>query len=285
VPLVVEADANQLQQALINLALNARDALRDAEASNAAAHPIEFRLRRTVLQWERPAFPQNVPPGDYVVLEVADRGCGMTPEVLGQALDPFFTTKDVGKGTGLGLPMVFGIVQGHQGHLAVDSAPERGTCVSLYLPRLTDATSSPDSGRPFETGQVLEPESVPGRAILVVDDEPAVQDVVRRFLELAGHRVTCVSSGREALDALNNGSSIDLVILDLMMPREDGAATFRLLRQQRPSLPILLCTGLPEASPSLSLLRAGAAGVLRKPFRMNELWYAVNQAFDRRGDA
>jgi PAS domain S-box-containing protein len=283
----VEADANQLQQALVNLALNARDALGDTGSSRApaGAHPIIFRLQRVVLHWERPAFPQNVAPGDYVVLQVADRGRGMTPEVLSQALDPFFTTKDVGKGTGLGLPMVFGIVQGHQGYLAIDSSPEQGTCVSLYLPRLTESAPGRDSGRLFEAGQILEPENVPGRSILVVDDEAAVQDVVRRFLELAGHRVTCVSSGREALDVLGNGSAIDLVILDLMMPREDGAATFRLLRQSSPSLPVLLCTGLPEASPAPALLRAGAAGVLRKPFRMNELWYAVNRAFDCTGES
>jgi nitrogen-specific signal transduction histidine kinase/CheY-like chemotaxis protein len=285
VPLIVEADANQLQQALINLALNARDALGDADLIKETAHPITFRLQRTMLQRERPAFPQNVPPGDYVVLEVIDRGCGMTPEVLGQALDPFFTTKDVGKGTGLGLPMVFGIVQGHQGHLAIDSAPHRGTSVSLFLPRLTDAPSSQESNRLFQMGQVLEPENTPGRSILVVDDEPAVQDVVRRFLELAGHRVACVSSGSEALEAVNNGSGIDLVILDLMMPREESAATFRHLQQAKPRLPILLCTGLPEASPELNLLRSGAAGVLRKPFRMNELWYAVNRVFDRPGEA
>ncbi|HMF13309.1 MAG TPA: PAS domain S-box protein, partial [Gemmataceae bacterium] len=103
-PLVVEADANQLQQALVNLALNARDALTDAATrrQGSEAYPLTFRLRREVLTLERSAFPQNVPPGDYVLIEVVDRGSGMSPEVLGQALDPFFTTKDVGKGTGLG---------------------------------------------------------------------------------------------------------------------------------------------------------------------------------------
>src|SRR6516162_11187155 len=138
----------------------------------------------------------------------------MTPEVLGQALDPFFTTKDVGKGTGLGLPMVFGIVQGHQGHMSIDTAPCRGTCVGLYLPRLVDPGAKKETGR-FKAGEVLEPESMPGRSILVADDEGAVQDVVRRFLELAGHEVTCVSSGREALEVVTEGRKVDLVILDL----------------------------------------------------------------------
>jgi two-component system cell cycle sensor histidine kinase/response regulator CckA len=202
----------------------------------------------------------------------------MTPEVLGQALDPFFTTKDVGKGTGLGLPMVFGIVQGHQGHLAIDTTPGRGTCISLYLQRLMETESYPKERSPFETGAVLEPESVPGRSILVADDEGAVQDVVRRFLELAGHQVVCVSSGREALEMVAKDGAVDLVILDLMMPREDGATTFRQIRKDRPHLPVLVCTGLPDAESTPDLIQSGAAGILRKPFRMNELWYAVNQA-------
>jgi PAS domain S-box-containing protein len=286
VPPIVEADANQLQQALINLALNARDALGDEKTikRDKDEQPITFRVRRRTLLREQPAFPQNIPPGDYIAVEVADQGCGMTTEVLGQSLDPFFTTKEVGKGTGLGLPMVFGIVQGHQGHLCIETAPGSGTCVGLYLPRLADLGSRIETGR-FEAGEVLEPENVQGRSILVADDEGAVQDVVRRFLELAGHQVTCVSSGREALEVVAKGRKVDLLILDLMMPREDGAKTFRQIRHDRPHLPVLLCTGLPEAEPTPDLLRSGAAGILRKPFRMNELWYAVNQALNAKESA
>jgi PAS domain S-box-containing protein len=280
VPLTVEADANQLQQALINLTLNARDALSDEKTRKDVkdVYPVSLRVRAEKLAWEEPGFPQNIPPGDYIVVEVVDQGSGMKAEVLGQSLDPFYTTKDVGKGTGLGLPMVFGIVQGHQGHLCIETAPGRGTCVGLYLPRLSDHGTKPEPGR-FE-GEVLEPENVQGRSILVADDEGAVQDVVRRFLELAGHEVTCVSSGREALELVAKGRKVDLLILDLMMPREDGAVTFRQIRRDSPHLPVLLCTGLPEAEPTPDLLRSGAAGILRKPFRMNELWYAVNQALN-----
>jgi two-component system cell cycle sensor histidine kinase/response regulator CckA len=291
-PLLVEADANQMQQALVNLALNARDATRVAAAAWAdeaglqgtlppqvTAPPlITFRLRSVLMTGEWPAFPQNVPPGDYVLLEVEDQGCGMSEKVLSQALDPFFTTKEVGQGTGLGLPMVFGIIQGHQGTLTIDTAPGRGTTVRLYLPRMVAPAEQDVDGLAFEAGQVLEPESTPGRAILVVDDEEAVQDVVRRFLEIAGHRVSVARSGEEALNLLSNGRSFDLIILDLMMPREDGVSTFQRIRQRRPQLPVLLCTGLPEADPAPQLLEAGAVGLLRKPFRMNELWYAVKQA-------
>jgi PAS domain S-box-containing protein len=289
-PPLVEADANQLQQALVNLALNARDAvlqrLSGGEQPPAPGHepslppgsPIVFRLRRVMLTAEQPGFPQRVPPGDYLRIEVQDQGTGMAPEVLNQALDPFFTTKEVGQGTGLGLPMVFGIVQGHHGYLTIDTAPQEGTSIGLYLPRFTDR---PDAGaRPalFRDPEVVEPESTPGRSILVIDDEEAVLDVVRRFLQIAGHRVTCLTTGQAALDHVADGRPVDLIVLDLMMPREDAATTFRRLRQRRPGVPVLLCSGLADADPAPQLLRSGATSLLRKPFRMNELWYAVKQA-------
>jgi PAS domain S-box-containing protein len=268
--LAAHADFNELQQVLVNLALNARDASRPPT-------PITFRLRKLVLVGELPAFPQNVPPGDYVVVEVKDQGSGMSAEVLSQALDPFFTTKEVGQGTGLGLPVAFGIMTGHQGFLTIDTEPGRGTCVGLYLPRLAGPVGggkSPDT----EPGLTPKPAPVPARDILVIDDEEAVLDVVRRFLEIAGHRVLGVTRGREGLAALANGRAIDLVVLDLMIPEEEGATTFKLLRQQRPGLPVLLCTGLPQAEPAPALLQAEGIRLLRKPFRMDQLWDAVNQA-------
>jgi two-component system cell cycle sensor histidine kinase/response regulator CckA len=284
-PLLVSADANQLQQALVNLALNAHDAVRSLGPKNGQGGPspatpaLVFRLRHEVLTAEQPAFPQNVPPGDYVLLEVEDRGCGMTDKVLSQALDPFFTTKEVGQGTGLGLPMVFGIVQGHHGFLSIDSTTGRGTRVGLYLPRL-QGQERREPAEPFEPGQILEPEAMPGRSILVIDDEAAVQDVIRRYLEIPGHRVACASSGQEGIDRLKRGEVFDLVVLDLMMPHEDGVTTFQWLRQRCPHLPVLLCTGLPQGDPAPQLLELGAAGIVRKPFKMNELWYAVKRALD-----
>jgi two-component system, cell cycle sensor histidine kinase and response regulator CckA len=267
-PLSALADANQLQQVLVNLALNARDALSEPA-------PVTFRLRRRLLEGELPAFPENVPPGDYAVLEVEDRGQGMTAEVLSQALDPFFTTKEVGQGTGLGLPVAFGIVHGHQGYLTIDTQPGRGTRVGLYLPRLIGAVPAPQPD--FEAGQVLEPEAGPRRTILVIDDEEAVLDVVRRFLEIAGHLVICTTTGQEAVALLAGGRVVDLVILDLMIPREEGATTLAALRQRRPGIPVLVCTGLLQTDPAPPLLKEPGVALLRKPFRMNELWYAVNQ--------
>jgi PAS domain S-box-containing protein len=286
--LIVEADGNQLQQALINLALNARDAIKERAARHkrgetAGPPPPEsvvFRVRGVAANTLLPTFPQNVPPGQYVLIEVEDQGCGMAGEVLNQALDPFFTTKEVGQGTGLGLPVVFGIVQGHQGYLSLRSECGRGSCVSLYLPRMMQPMGR-DRPRASEPGVVLEPETAPGYNILVVDDEEAVLDVVRRFLQIAGHAVTCVSNGHDAIELLRERKPVDLVILDLMMPRENSAVTFQQLRELKSDLPVLLCTGLLRDDAPSELLHAGAAGLLRKPFRMTELWYAVKQALER----
>ena len=271
VPLVALADANQLQQVLVNLALNARDAMEPS-----ATEPVEFRLTRQTLDGEMPAFPENVPSGDYVVLEVEDHGCGMSPEVLGQALDPFFTTKEVGQGTGLGLPVAFGIIHGHQGFMTIDTTIGQGTCARLYLPRLEEEAVG-DVATPAR-GPIAPPGSVPGRRILVIDDEDAVLDVVGRFLGIAGHVVTTATSGQAAMDMLARGPGADLIILDLMIPREEGVANFQRFRQRYPRIPVLLCTGLVHADQASHLLEDGAADLLRKPFRMDDLWNAVNRA-------
>src|SRR6185437_15849739 len=125
----------------------------------------------------------------------------------------------------------------------IDSVLGRGTRVGLYLPRALPRGSAPGTALFLSDAERMEPESMRGRSILVIDDEEAVLDVVRRFLEIAGHEVACVSSGPEALERLNAGQSCDLIILDLMMPREDAAGLFQRLRQRRPNVPVLLCTG------------------------------------------
>jgi PAS domain S-box-containing protein len=267
------ADFNQLQQVLINLTLNARDAMPAGEP-----HSLAFRLRREPLGGTLPAFPQNIPPGDYLVIEVQDRGTGMAPEVLSQAFDPFFTTKEVGQGTGLGLPVAFGIINGHQGYLAITSEVGQGTCVRIYLPRLEDEEPAPSPSE--SVGAAAIPVKGPARKVLVVDDEAAVGDVVRRFLEIAGHEVVCCESAAEAMDRMREGFRPDLIMLDLMIPREDGAANFRMLRSRYGNIPILLCTGLLHANMTESFDLENVE-IVRKPFRMNDLWQHVDRALKR----
>jgi CheY-like chemotaxis protein len=172
--------------------------------------------------------------------------------------------------------MVFGIVQGHHGAMTIESSAGRGTCIRLFLPRLQHA---PSHSKPIvDTTEVVEPDNVLTRSVLVIDDDQAVLDVVRRFLEIAGHAVTCVTKGQEGLDLLAGSGDFDLVILDLMMPREETGPLFECIRQQRPKIPVLLCTGLPQTEPAPELAHVRGVSLIRKPFRMNELWYSVNEA-------
>jgi PAS domain S-box-containing protein len=291
VPLVVEGDPNQLQQAIVNLALNGRDAILERLATKGRSigpsdgggtHASQlgrllFRLRPASLTEPMPAFPQAIPPGDYLLMQVQDDGTGMTPVIRNQALDPFFTTKEIGQGTGLGLPMVYGIIQAHRGFLTIDSEPGQGTTMGVYLPAMVDSPHEPE--RSVFEGEIdlVESETVPGRSILVIDDEEAVIDVMRRFLEIAGHTVRCVTTSHAGLEHLGSGQPTDLIILDLLMPREDTHLTFQRMRQECPQVPILLCTGLAETPLVRALLDQPHTAILRKPFRMNELWYSVNQ--------
>jgi CheY-like chemotaxis protein len=271
-PLLVEGDFGQLQQALVNLALNARDAQKPPAS-------ITFRLRPECLSAARPGFPQSVPPGDYVVLEVVDKGSGMPSDVLAQSLDPFFTTKDVGRGTGLGLPVVFGIVHAHQGFLTIDSVPGQGTRVGLHLPRLTAAPPADPLPVP-DASAVPDLSTLGGRRVLLIEHDPAILEVLRRLLESAGHRVLSAAKKSEALTHLDKEPSIALVVLDLALP-DSAAALFRQLVQRRAGLPVLLSGNAPvnEVAP---LIAAGAAGVIAKPFQAPDLLRAVEQALPPR---
>lgn len=288
-PLLALADGNQLQQVFINLVLNARDAMNSAIRNNTNAaglastipEEIILTLRSVHLSGALPGFPNSVPAGDYVAIEVQDNGVGMAPEILTQAFDPFYTTKGVGNGTGLGLPVAYGIITAHQGYMTVETAPEQGCCISMYLPRHYEKQFI-DGPEAFELAEVFEPEKVSCKTIVVIDDEPAVLDVMKRFLEIPGHQVHAFYSTKEAINYLRDDYSCDLIILDFMIPKEDGAISVRKLRELRQSVPILLCTGLVEQEDKnqLTNICEQAVGVLHKPFRMNQLWYEVRKIFE-----
>jgi signal transduction histidine kinase/DNA-binding response OmpR family regulator len=267
--LLVEVDSNQLQQALLNLAINAHDAMTENGV-------ITFRVRHQLLTDNCQAHPELIPPGDYAVVDVADTGSGMTPEVLSQALDPFFTTKEVGKGTGLGLPLVYGIVRGHHGYVDIQTRPGAGTRVSLYLPRLAPAELQPDSAERLVIPELQE--AGPPRRILVIDDEPAVRQVVQRFLEVAGHKVAAASSAADAFEQHRDAlDAAELIVQDWLIPKEDGAQTFQRLQELRPGLPVIILSGYLHDELASRLLAQGVADVIRKPFHMTELWSSINR--------
>jgi CheY-like chemotaxis protein len=188
----------------------------------------------------------------------------MPPEVLERALDPFFTTKPQGQGTGLGLTIAYGVVKAHRGRMEIDSAPGRGTRVTVHLPIAPPAPAAPRQGaQPQQAGRAL--------GVLVVDDDELLQATLRRLLKVLGHRSTVTGSGEEALRLLGEGLGVDVVILDLNMPGLGGAGTLPRLRALRPDLPVLLATGRVDQQ-ALDLAQAvPGVSLLQKPFGLDDV--------------
>jgi len=204
-----------------------------------------------------------------VELEVRDTGCGMSPEVLAKALDPFFTTKPVGKGTGLGLPLVYATARAHGGDVRITSEPGRGTSVVLHFPAAGPRPQAAVEEAP-STSQAR------GRRILLVDDDPLIRESFRALLELSGHTVEEVDCGEVALAWLESGGEADGVVLDLNMPGLGGEGTLHRLRAGWPELPVLLATGRPDQT-ALDLVAAYAkVALLPKPFSLRELRRAMD---------
>jgi PAS domain S-box-containing protein len=267
---VIEADATQIRQVVMNLLTNASDALEGRPGS------IVVTTRREELERGDPRCARNdLPPGEYVVLEVRDTGIGMDEATVRRVFDPFFTTKFHGRG--LGMAAVLGIVKGHRGAIRIDSAPNVGTTVSLYLPVPADARHiAVAQGQPSEAER---PES--GTTILIVDDEKLVRDVTARTLRRAGFQMRQAENGRAALDLLAaEPDAIHLVLLDLTMPEMSGEATLRHIREQWPELPVLLSSGY-SADTSSTAIRNLGASFIQKPYMPEDLLAAIRAALAR----
>jgi PAS domain S-box-containing protein len=262
----VLGDATQIHQALMNLCVNARDAMPAGGTMTLAAE------NQTVDKALAEVTP-DARPGAHVCVSVTDTGTGIQPEQLERIFDPFFTTKEIGKGTGLGLPTVLGIVRGHGGFVRVDSRVGRGTRFELFLPASTEANAvaTPDREPPPPRGQ--------GELILVVDDEAAVRVVVRRMLEVFGYQVLAAEEGNEALILFGQRrAEIKAVIADMMMPGMDGPALVQALRRLEPRLPILIMTGLAERAGIKGLEDLELPQLLTKPFAPPALLVALHDA-------
>jgi len=239
----VKGDPSALSHLLMNLCVNALDAM-------PGGGTLALSTRRE--------------PGDRIRVDVADTGEGMTPEVLDRAMEPFFTTKPQGKGTGLGLPMAYGTAKAHGGRIDIASGPGRGTRVSVFLPARTAAVAEPAAP---------EPGAGPGRPLdmLVVDDDDLVRHGLEQLLESLGHRPVAAASGPEALAILEAGAVLDGVILDLNMPGMNGSVTLARLRTLRPSIPVIIATGRIDQH-ALELASAvEGVSLLPKPFRREVL--------------
>jgi len=271
----VNADRTQLHQLLMNLAVNARDAMAVGRIGN-PSHVLTLSTANQVLDERDCAGRVDWRPGEFVVLAVSDTGTGMTPEVEARLFEPFFTTKKLGQGTGLGLAMVFGIVKAHQGWITVTTAPSQGSLFRVYLP----AAAIPIAELP---------EAPPGlirgghECILVVDDEPLVCKLVRAILERWGFQVLTAADGEEALALYQEHSAvIDLVLLDFAMPGLTGLQVLGELQKIDPEVQVVFSSGHILGSDTDQLLAAGARAFLAKPYRPEELVGKIRQVLDER---
>lgn len=264
---LVTGDPTQVHQVLLNLCVNARDALPEGGTILIAAEnfPVSELAAST---------GQAMPPGNYVLLTVTDNGTGIPKENLAKIFDPFFTTKEIGKGTGLGLATVQAVVRSHAGFINVYSEPGRGTSFRIYFPVRGDtlsASTAPIEGEEFPRGD--------GELILLVDDEVSILEITRQTLETFGYRVLTAVNGAQAISifALQR-DEVDLVITDMMMPIMDGPSTIVALQQIKPQIKIIGASGLDSEN---SAGRAAAAGVkifMTKPFSAGRLLTAVKNA-------
>ena len=265
--LPVRVDRAQVEQLLLNLVVNARDAMPNGGTITIATAAID------VVPGEAGA-PVDLRPGPHALVAVGDTGTGMTAEVRARAFDPFFTTKEPGKGTGLGLSMVYGIVRQSGGAASIDSSPGKGTTVSIHLPQVAAAPDQePEVRIPTRTRSAC--------TLLVVEDEELVRELTQRALTRAGHVVLTAGDGHAALEVVAaRAGAIDLVISDVVMPRMGGRELASRLRLGWPTIPVLLMSGYVD-DPAKGCGDAELGELLPKPFTATELVDAVNRALLR----
>jgi PAS domain S-box-containing protein len=264
----VLGDATQLHQVLMNLCLNARDAMPEGGR-------LALTAENTDLDEAFALMTPGAKAGSYVRLSVSDTGTGIPPKLFDKLFDPFFTTKAPGKGTGLGLSAVLGIVKSHGGFLQFKSAVGKGTCFEIYLPAAPEAKPAvaPRPRTPPPRGQ--------GELILVVDDEIAIRSVATGVLEEFGYRVAAASEGSEALAVfMQNRAAIAAVITDMLMPGMDGPTLVRVLRRIDPQIRIVGVSGMGEDTPVETLESLGLSALLTKPFTGESLLFALHAVLE-----
>jgi CheY-like chemotaxis protein len=261
-----QVDASQLQNAIVNLAVNARDAM-----PNGGRLIIE--TRNAFL--EAGQLGADVAPGEYVHLSVSDTGTGMPAEVRERVFEPFFTTKEKGRGTGLGLAMVYGFVRQSNGHISLYSEVGHGTTFNVYLPRVEGKLSAPISPETAQSGHQAK-----SRVVLVVEDDPAVRELTLARLKAIGYGVVEAPDGPKAIEILKDQGPVDLVLTDLVMPGGlSGRDVAILARELRPGIKVMLTSGYAEDIVRDDDPQLGSTQVLRKPYRQADLVAALRELF------
>ena len=261
---LVHADPRQLEQVIMNLVVNARDAMPDGGR-------LTLETANEYVAEDDPRVGPELPPGGYVVLTVSDTGSGIAPEIQASIFDPFFTTKEPGRGTGLGLSTVYGIVKQAGGQIEVDSAPERGSVFRVYLPQLTASAPARIATRAAEPGPRGD------ETILLVEDEESVRVFASKALERQGYTVLEARHGRDALVRLADyDGPIQLLVTDIVMPEMGGSELARRLTAERTDLRVLYMSGYADGETARRGLSAGAA-YLQKPFTSDALARKVRE--------
>ena len=262
----VKADRTQIEQVILNLAVNARDAMPRGGKLTIETANVEWRESDS-------ARPRYLTPGSYVLLKVADTGCGMSPDVQAHIFEPFFTTKEKGKGTGLGLATAYGVVKQSGGYILVQSEVGRGTAFEVYLPRVAAAENT-DVRRPpakkFEKRHAV---------VLLVEDESSLRTLTRNVLQAEGCTVLEAADAQQALDiAKRTSSTIDLLLTDVIMPGMSGCALAASLSSSRPETRVLYMSGYTDGELGTQGELNPGTSILHKPFTHEELLRRVGEA-------
>ncbi len=253
----ISADPTQLHQVFMNLAVNARDAMPNGGILSLSAENLHIDQAFARMNLEAHA-------GSYIVITVADTGTGITAKLLERIFDPFFTTKEVGKGTGLGLSTTLGIVKNHGGFIKVYSEVGQGSQFKVYLPTMMDKV----------TQQAEEPVFLSGHneLILIVEDEPSIQQVIRTSLEEYNYRTLTASDGIEAITLYaEHKHEISLVLMDIIMPSIDGLSAIRVLQKINREVKVIAMSGLATNSQVAEAMASSVKAFLLKPYSMKEL--------------
>lgn len=261
----VEADAHQIEQVLINLFINASDAMTDGGDL--------YIKTRNVYSEDMRKKTYNPKPGEYIIMEIKDTGIGMDRKTMNRIFDPFFTTKDMGRGTGLGLASVYGIVKGHGGYIDVDSEKGQGTTFSIYLPATRKKEKKIPAGKS---------EAVKGHGtILLVDDESLILEVGASMLKALGYTVLTADGGRKALKIFDaHKEQIDMVILDMIMPDISGSRAFDQIREINPHVAVLLSSGYSISGKASEIIDRGCNGFIQKPYTIETLSEKIKEIME-----
>ncbi|MDI2142534.1 MULTISPECIES: PAS domain-containing sensor histidine kinase [unclassified Pseudomonas] len=266
----VSTDVSQLENALLNLVINARDAMPDGGE-------LLIETANVYLDGNDITTLEPVKAGDYLMLAVSDNGTGMTPSVRSKAFDPFFTTKPIGQGTGLGLSMIYGFAQQTGGHVSLDSLPGQGTCVRLYLPRLHSLVAEPAVA---ET-ETQAPAVATGETVVVVEDDPAVRMLVMDLLKELGYRAHEAEDAKGALPLLESDLRVDLLVTDVGLPGMNGRQMAEIARQHRPGLKVLFMTGYAQKAAERQGFLEDGMDMVAKPFSIEQLAGKIRAMFSQ----